>query len=63
MKQLDDKRVCCLCTAWALAVHAAILAEHTMGRAEAIEMLEDIIRNLREDAVLAPDRSPSAAAQ
>jgi hypothetical protein len=62
LKRLDDKNVCPCCTARALAHHAACMAEHTMGSAEAIEMFEGIIIALREDDVPAPDPLPSTAA-
>ena len=47
LKRLHDKNVCPCCTARALAFHAASMAEHTMGSAEAIEMFEDIIITMR----------------
>ena len=59
LKRLGDKNVCPCCTARALAYHAASLAEHEMGSAEAIEMFEDIIMHLREDDVPPPAHSPS----
>jgi len=62
LRRLQDKNVCPCCTARALAFHAASMAEHTMGSAEAIEMFEDIIITMREHDVPAPDRAPSAAA-
>jgi hypothetical protein len=62
LKRLDNKRVCPCCTARALAYHAAFMAEHTMGSAEAIEMFEGIIIGLREDNAPAPDPLPSTAA-
>jgi len=62
LKRLDDKRVCPCCTAQALAYHAASMAEHTMGSAEAIEMFEAMIIHLREDDLAAPDPMPSTEA-
>lgn len=59
LKRLGDKNVCPCCTARALAYHAASLAEHEMGSAEAIEMFEDIISGLHDLDISAPDRSPS----
>ena len=38
------------------------MAEHTMGSAEAIEMLEAIITRLHEDNVPAPEPMPSTEA-
>jgi hypothetical protein len=62
LKRLHDKRVCPCCTAQALAYHAAGMAGHTMGSAEAIEMFEGIIMALREDNLPAPNPVPSVAA-
>ena len=62
LKRLGDKNVCPCCTARALAYHAASLAEHEMGSAEAIEMFESIVISLREDEVPAPDPLPSTEA-
>ena len=62
LKRLVHKNVCPCCTARALAHHAASMAEHTMGSAEAIEMFEHIIIALRKDNVSAPDPLPSTAA-
>ena len=62
LKRLHDKRVCPCCTARALTYHGASMAEHTMGSAEAIEMLEDIIIRLHKDNVPAPEPMPSTEA-
>jgi hypothetical protein len=62
LKRLHDKNVCPCCTARALAFHAASMAEHEMGSAEAIEMFESIVISLREDDVPAPDPLPSTEA-
>jgi len=62
LRRLNDKRVCPCCMARALAYHAATVAEHTMGSAEAIEMFEAIITHLHEDNVPAPDPMPSTEA-
>ena len=37
-----------------MTYHAVVMAEQTLGSAEAIEMLEDIILNMRENNVPAP---------
>jgi hypothetical protein len=55
LRRLSDKGVCPDCTARALACHAVGFAECMMGRAEAIEMFEDLIDSMREDDVSAPD--------
>jgi hypothetical protein len=60
LKRLHDKRVCPCCTARALTFHAAIMAEHAMGSAEAIEMFEDIIGTMHEHDIPAPERGPSS---
>jgi hypothetical protein len=59
LRRLDDKHVCPCCTARALALHAAGLAECEMGSAEAIELFENIIGALRENDIPPPARSPS----
>jgi hypothetical protein len=62
LKRLDDKNVCPCCTARALAFHAAAIAEDTMGSAEAIELFESIIIDMREHNIPAPDPLPSTEA-
>jgi hypothetical protein len=62
LKRLHDKCVCPCCTARALTYHGASMAAHTMGSAEAIEMLEDIITRLHKDNVPAPEPMPSTEA-
>jgi hypothetical protein len=62
LKRLLDKNVCPCCTARALAFHAASLAEHELGSAEAVELFEGIIIALREDDVPTPDPLPSTEA-
>jgi hypothetical protein len=62
LKRLHDKRVCPCCTARALTYHGASIAEHTMGSAEAIEMLEAIIMHMREHDAPAPAPMPSTEA-
>ena len=62
LKRLKDKRVCPCCTARALAFHAAFLAECTAGTAEAIELFDSVIGQLREHNVPAPDPMPSTKA-
>ena len=59
LRRLQHKNVCPCCTARALAFHAASLAEHEMGSAEAAEMFEDIIATMREHDVPAPEPSSS----
>ena len=59
LKRLRDKNVCRCCTARALAFHAASMVEDEMGSAEAIEMFEDFISQMREHNESAPDRGPS----
>jgi hypothetical protein len=55
VKRLVDKGVCPCCLARALAFHASSLAACTMGNEEAAELFEDIVADLREDTVPAPD--------
>jgi hypothetical protein len=62
LKRLADKRVCPCCTARALTYHAASMAEHRMGSAEAIEMFEEIIIAMREHDVSPPKPLASTAA-
>ena len=62
LKRLQAKNICPHCASWALATNAADLAEAVMGSTEAIEMFEDIIAQLREDAIPSlDDPGPSAA--
>jgi hypothetical protein len=60
LNRLHDKRVCPCYTARALAFNAASMAELSVGSAEAIEMFEDIIDELREHDTPAPERGPSS---
>jgi hypothetical protein len=62
LRRRNDKRVCPCCMARALAYHAATVAEHTMGSAEAIEMFEAIIMRMSEHDAPAPDPMPSTEA-
>jgi len=59
LRRLEDKNVCPCCTARALAYHAAAMAVHDMGSADAIEMFEKLVAQMREDNVSAPKPSPS----
>jgi hypothetical protein len=59
LKRLNDKNVCPCCTARALALHAASMAEHTRGTAEAVEMFEEFISQMRERDVPEPEPMPS----
>lgn len=61
-RRLRDKNVCECCTARALAYHAANALERSWGSAEAIELLEGIIIELRERNVPAPAPMPSTEA-
>jgi hypothetical protein len=60
LNRLGDKRVCPCCTSRALTLHAVCMAEQTLGSARAIEMFEDLITNMRENNIPAPDYGPSA---
>jgi hypothetical protein len=63
VKRLADRHVCPVCTARALAFHAEALAKHDMGSAEGLEILEHIIRVMREQVrAFAPEPSPSTEA-
>jgi hypothetical protein len=62
LKRLDDKNVCPCCTSRALTLHAVCMAEHIMGSAKAIEMFEDVIVNMRDNNIPAPNYIPSTAA-
>ena len=57
LKRLSERGVCSCCAARALAFHAATLAENAVGSAEAIELFEYIIAEMRENPV--PDTLPS----
>jgi hypothetical protein len=59
LRRLALKSVCPCCTARALAYHAAAMAEQQMGSAEAAEMFEDLLAQIRECNVPAPELSPS----
>jgi len=59
LKRLGNRGVCSCCTARALALHAATLAEDTLGSADAAELFECIADDLREHDVSAPDTSAS----
>ena len=62
VKRLAAKNVCTCCTARALAFHAASMCEGEMGSAEAIEMFERFISQMREHNVPASDPMPSTEA-
>src|SRR5262245_54946101 len=62
VKRLHDKNICPCCTARALAFHAASMVAVEMGSAEAIEMFERFIRQMREENIPAPDSMPSTEA-
>ena len=62
LKRLNDKRICPCCTARAMTYHAAVVAEHTMGSADAIEVFEAIIMHMREHDAPAPEPMPSTEA-
>jgi len=62
LKRLHAKNVCGCCTARALAFHAASMCEGEMGTAEAIEMFEGLISQMRENNVPARDPMPSTEA-
>jgi hypothetical protein len=59
LKQLNDKNVCPCCVARALAFHAASLAMHSAGSAEAIQMFGDIVSSRRKyDIPIIPAPAP-----
>jgi queuine/archaeosine tRNA-ribosyltransferase len=63
VKRLADRHICPCCMARALAFHATNLAKHDMGSAEGLEILEHIIRVMREQArAFAPESFPSTEA-
>jgi hypothetical protein len=62
LNRLADKRVCPYCTARALAYHAAFVAEQTMGSAEAVAMLEDMVDVMRKRDVPPSAPLPSTEA-
>src|SRR5262249_42171414 len=63
LDRLHDKNVCPCCTSRALTFHAIGMAEHILGSAKAIEMFEDVMVNMRENNIPAPNYSPSSEMQ
>jgi hypothetical protein len=62
LKRLSNKNVCPCCSARALTLHAAFLAEDTIGSAEAADMFEALAASMRERDTPAPDHAASTAA-
>jgi hypothetical protein len=62
LRRLHDKNVCPCCTSRALTFHAVCMAEQTLGSAAAIEMFEELITNMRENDIPAPNYGPSTQA-
>ena len=62
LEQLRDKNICGCCTARALTLYGAFLAEEMVGSAEAIEMLKDLVIVLRKHDIPASDSMPSTEA-